>query len=199
VIWRLGVLLAASFSLTVAAAPSDATPSAPAASRIVDRATLENPNETPTRLPADETGFRPTAFTHWSLGLSAGTGPWTNDPALEKQEPFVSIWSKWEQACKPAPRGRVPLSPRGLQGGAAGLFGDWYTCSVPRRVLARIRAVFDSPVSFRLDHATATLKARAPVRAASFAVRTTAGKALAFASVNDAGKARVFVGANCTG
>jgi hypothetical protein len=193
VIWRLGVLLAAPFSLTVAAAPRDATPSAPVASRIVDRAfecvnakhrgwrkillkattgyrqegrwrwlataTVENPNETPTRLPADETGFRPAAFTHWSLGLSAGTGPWTNDPALEKQEPIVSIWSKWEQACKPAPRGRVPLPPRGLQGGAAG----------------------------------------APVRAASFAVRTTAGRALAFVSVNDTGKARVFVGANCTG
>jgi hypothetical protein len=167
--------------------------------RWLGTATLENPNEKPTPLPASEQGFPRTAFTQWSLGLAGGTGPWTLDPALPKQEPLVSIWSKWREACRPVPKRRVPLSPRGLDGGAADYFGDWYTCPAPRRVFARVRAVFGSPVSFRFDHATATLKARGPLRAGSLAVRTAAGKPLVFASVREDGKTRAFVAPSCTG
>jgi hypothetical protein len=228
VVQRLGVVLGAAFALAVVLVPSVASPSTSAAARVVDQAfecvnakhrgfrkirvtattgfrhegrwrwlgavTLENPNETPTRLSVDHT-----LFTQWSLGISAGTGPWTLDPALPKQDPAVSIWSKWKQACKPAPRRRVSLSARGLEGGAADYFGDWYSCPVPRRVFTRVRAVFASPVSFRFDQATATLKAPGPMRAGSLAVRTAAGKPVIFASVNEGGKTRVFVAPSCTG
>lgn len=221
------------FALAIVLAPSIASPSSPAATRVVDRtfqctnakyrgfrkirlfvttgyrhegrwrwlgaATLENPNEEPTPLPATESGFKPTAFTEWSLGVSAGTGPWTLDPALPRQEPAVSIWSKWKEACKPAPRRRVPLSVRGLEGGTADYFGDWYDCPVSRRVFARVRAVFGSPISFRFDHATATLKARGPLRSGSLALRTTAGRPLLFASVREDGKTKAFVAPSCTG
>jgi hypothetical protein len=167
--------------------------------RWLGAVTLENPNEKPTRLPENQLGFPQTAFTQWSLGISAGTGPWTLDPALPKQDPAVAIWSKWQEACKPAPRRRVPLSGRGLEGGAADYFGDWYSCPAPRRVVARVRAVFASPVAFRLDHATATLKARGPMHVGSIAVRTAAGKPIIFAAVNEAGKTRVLLARSCTG
>jgi hypothetical protein len=167
--------------------------------RWLAAATIENPNERPTRLPARPDGFRPVAFTEWSLGIAAGTGPWTTDPALPKQDPRVAIWSKWADACKPAPRSRVPLTRRGLEGGTADYFGDFYICAAPRRVFARVRAVFDSPTSFRMDHATATVRAPGAVRVASLAVRTASGKPLIFASVDAAGTAKAFTARTCTG
>jgi hypothetical protein len=107
-----------------------------------------------------------------------------------------SIWSKWARACKPAPNRLVPLSARGLSGGAASYFGDRYACPAPRRAYIRVRAIFRTPMSLRLDRRL-MLKTDVPVRQASFVVRTESGKPFAYASVNEAGKARLFTSPAC--
>jgi hypothetical protein len=91
---------------------------------------------------------------------------------------------------------RVPLSPRGLDGGAASQLREHYECVVPSRILVRIRAEFRSPTALLTRRGTqSTLK---PVRAGYLAARTEAGKPLAYAEVFESGKARLFVSANCT-
>jgi hypothetical protein len=101
-------------------------------------------------------------------------------------------------ACRPSGV-RVPLSTRGLTGGAAGPFGDSYECVTGRWVLLRVRVVFRSPARLRLDgrFIPRMREAREAVREGALAVRTRAGKALAYASAFDSGRARVFAAPSC--
>lgn len=96
---------------------------------------------------------------------------------------------------------RVPLSARGLTGGVASQLqgSDAYECVVARRVLIRVRAVFRAPATFRVRrsfgepiHETAT-----PAKDVQLAVRTQAGKPLAYARVSETGKATLFVAPGC--
>ncbi|MEX2645380.1 MAG: hypothetical protein WD249_03865 [Gaiellaceae bacterium] len=90
---------------------------------------------------------------------------------------------------------RVPLTTRGLSGGAADRFGDEHDCWTPRRVLLRVRGVFRSPVALRLGrpYGFPLLFARGTVLEAEFAIRTQSGRPIAYASVSrETGKARVF-------
>lgn len=89
---------------------------------------------------------------------------------------------------------RVALTSRGLSGGVADRFGDESDCWTPRRVLIRVRAVFRSPVTLRLGspYRFPELFARGKVKEASLAMRTPAGKPLAFATVSETGRARLF-------
>jgi hypothetical protein len=100
------------------------------------------------------------------------------------------------QQCR-ASRVHVPLSARGLMGGAADALGDSYECFPPRRVLVRVRAVFRSRTSLRLNSVTGHLFTRMPVREVFLAVRTSSGKPLAYAAASESGKARVFAAPSC--
>ena len=95
------------------------------------------------------------------------------------------------QGCTPSSV-RVRLSSRGLSGGSSAL-GDRYQCEVAARVLIRLRAVFQRPVTLRREQGGFTARGR--IATGSLAVTTLAGrKPIFFASVNDAtGKAQIFV------
>jgi hypothetical protein len=148
--------------------------------------------------------------------IQAGAGVWTGPPGLSSggrrsyggaslasmkvrpTEAGDSTLSINADACRPS-RVRVPLSARGLTGGAAGPFGDAFECFTGSRVLVRVRAVFHSAAVLRLDgrFIPRMRETREAVREAALAVRTRSGKPLAFASAFDSGKARVFAAASC--
>jgi hypothetical protein len=95
----------------------------------------------------------------------------------------------------------VPLTSRGLSGGAASIFEDEFGCPTPRRVLLHVRVVFAGRVALRLGSpipgGPRMWYAIAPVNAGSFAVRTLGGKPIAYATVANTGKARVFTRGSC--
>jgi hypothetical protein len=99
-----------------------------------------------------------------------------------------------QESCRPS-RTRVPLTAKGLSGGLADAFGDAYDCPAPRHVLMRVRATLYASAPIYRDGQF--LKTKANVRSAYIAIRTRAGKQLAFAAVFDSGKARLFTGPSC--
>ncbi len=90
---------------------------------------------------------------------------------------------------------RVPLSARGLTGGRAGPFSQRYDCFVPRRVLIRVRATFTRPPTF--FGAGGFLRTKAVVERAALAVRTPAGRRIAYATVSSSGKAVLMTARDC--
>jgi hypothetical protein len=100
------------------------------------------------------------------------------------------------ELCRPA-TARVPLSARGLDGGAADPFGDAYKCSVSRTVLAHVRAAFRSSAFLRRDPRSGARITRTPVRTASVAIRTQSGRPVLFATMLESGKARLFTAGAC--
>jgi hypothetical protein len=114
--------------------------------------------------------------------IAAGAGGPVADPA-----PPVSGF--WAIGC-PRARANVPLARGRLGGGRASQFTDRYQCPAPGVVLVRVRVEFARPVSVGS-------RTSARVRAASMAVRTTAGKPIAYADVHESGRARLFTASNC--
>jgi hypothetical protein len=100
------------------------------------------------------------------------------------------------KACR-ATSASVPLSARGLDGGAVDPFGDTYKCSVAKTMLVHVRAVFRSSAFLRLDPRSGARFTRTPVRTASLAVRTQSGRPVAFVTVLESGKARLFTSGSC--
>jgi hypothetical protein len=94
----------------------------------------------------------------------------------------------------------VALTARGLSGGAASVFGGEFGCSVPRRVVIRVRAVFSAPMTLRLGspYGFPLLFARGKVAQGFVGIRTPSGKAVAFMSVFSSGNARLFTSGRCT-
>src|SRR5918994_4015623 len=97
------------------------------------------------------------------------------------------------ELCNPT-RARVPLTAAGLRGGAAAPLGSELKCDVPRRVLVRVRAVFESRAVLRGKEFES---AHVPVREAKLAVRTVSGKPLAYATVSQTGQATLFTAKGC--
>ena len=97
-------------------------------------------------------------------------------------------------ACTPV-KARVPLSGTGLRSAAPGPLGASFKCTTPRRVLVRVRATARTAASYRQG---VFEKTRTPLQSGYLAVRTQAGKQLAFASVSDAGKTRLLTASRCT-
>jgi hypothetical protein len=95
--------------------------------------------------------------------------------------------------------GRVPLATEKLQGGATSSSGREFECETPSRVLVRVRGVFRSPATFETTRffGYPVLSASGEMTEASMAIRTQAGKPLAFASVHESGSARLFGGRGC--
>lgn len=92
--------------------------------------------------------------------------------------------------------GSVPLTPSGMQGGAAAPLGSEFECFAPKQVVVRVRAVLASPGALRSGEAFQT--AHVPIREAKLAVRTLTGKTLVYADVQEGGKARLFAAKGCT-
>lgn len=90
---------------------------------------------------------------------------------------------------------RVPLARTGLTGGQAGQLGEIFDCDVPRRVLVRVRAVFESPTTLK-GH-DIFLLTTTPVQEARLAVRTQSGKPLAYATVAASGRSTLHTGKGC--
>jgi hypothetical protein len=99
--------------------------------------------------------------------------------------------------CTPS-RARVALTTAKLEGGAAGP-SEEFECETPSRVLVRVRAVFRSAARLETnrDFGYPMLIAGGEVREASLAIRTPAGRPLAFASIHESGRARLFGGRGC--
>jgi len=94
-------------------------------------------------------------------------------------------------------RAKVPLSPRGLSGGAASQLGEELKCVTPKRVLLRTRTTFREPTTPELDRKAGWYGANARIERGQVAVRTLAGKPLVYGEVADSGKARLFTAKGC--
>jgi hypothetical protein len=100
--------------------------------------------------------------------------------------------------CTPT-RLRVRLTTKNLEGGSAGPSEREFECETPSRVLVRIRAVFRSRAALETnrDFGYPMLIAGGEVKETSLAIRTQAGRPLAFASIHESGRARVFAAPSC--
>lgn len=97
-------------------------------------------------------------------------------------------------------RTSVPLTPRGLDGSVASPFDDQWGCSVPPRVVLRVRAVFGerAPALRRGDPwGFPILFAHRPVREGSLVLRTPSGKAVALVRLLSSGKVQVLTSGSC--
>ncbi|MBA2641685.1 MAG: hypothetical protein H0U82_01995 [Actinobacteria bacterium] len=95
---------------------------------------------------------------------------------------------------------RIPLSRAGLSGGPASQLGDAYDCVAGSRVIVRVRGVFRGPTSLkpkRYAGGVTQLEAAGTVTQGYLAVRSGAGKPLAYAEVFESGKARLFTARGC--
>jgi hypothetical protein len=96
-------------------------------------------------------------------------------------------------------RSEVRLTTKGLRGGAVPSLGADATCETPRRVLLRVRAVFQRPVTPQtVNHfGFPQYSAMGDVVAATLAVGTLTGKLIAYLSVTGSEKARLFTLRTC--
>jgi hypothetical protein len=93
----------------------------------------------------------------------------------------------------------IRLSTGKLRSRPPGSLGREFTCRTPARVLIRVRAVFGAPTTLRRGrpYGWPALTAEGAVSQNSLAIRTQAGKPLAFASLSESGPARFFVARSC--
>jgi hypothetical protein len=100
--------------------------------------------------------------------------------------------------CVPA-KSTVKLTTKGLRGGLVPPLGAESTCETPRRLLLRVRAAFERPVTPQTvkPFGFPILSATGELERAALAVGTRAGKTLAYLSLTGAGKARLFTQRTC--
>jgi hypothetical protein len=98
--------------------------------------------------------------------------------------------------CLPASR-RIPLTKRGLRGGAVGARVVDFDCEVPRRVLIRLRALVAGPTALR-ERARLFRVTNAPARRGELVMATPGGRVLAYADVSETGRAALFTARTCT-
>jgi len=93
----------------------------------------------------------------------------------------------------------VALTTKGLRGGTVSQLGARTTCETPHRVLLRVRAVFERPVTTRITRRFGfpQLGASGDVVRAAMAIGTLTGRTIAYASVTGTEKARLFTLRTC--
>lgn len=139
---------------------------------------------------ADRSKWFALAYVHVGFAWVRAGSPEAEERSPVQQEETLLIYRTCRQSAL-----RVPLSPKGLSGGRASQLLESYECAAPRRIRLRVRAEFGSPTSLR---STPTAQwTRVPVKAGYLAVRTEAGKPLAYAEAFESGKARLFFTGNC--
>jgi hypothetical protein len=94
------------------------------------------------------------------------------------------------ELCRPT-TALVELSHTRLRGGTAGVQTRTYDCDVARRVLVRIRATTLVSAPLR-ERGRIFLATSAPIQRAELAVRTPAGKLLAYAAVDRSGRSHQY-------
>lgn len=148
-------------------------------------------------LPHASIGGRDISSYAWIVSGSPQPEPVGNEP--------VRAWN-WigvdAVRCKPA-RTKLPVSRRGLTGGAASQFrgSDEYDCTAASRILVRVTATLTRPVSLVRRRSNERLRyitpAGVPATSARLMVATAAGKPVALATVLETGKATLFVARGC--
>ncbi len=100
--------------------------------------------------------------------------------------------------CK-ATKTKLPLTTKGLRGGAFSPLATEFDCYAPRRVLLRIRGDFVKPTTLRTakPFGYPQLQALGATKQAELAVATLAGKPIAYASIAGAKTARLFTSTDC--
>lgn len=93
----------------------------------------------------------------------------------------------------------LKLSTKGMRGGVVPPLGSTATCETPRRVLLRVRAVFEEPVTPRTSERFGfpQLVAEGSVKKAALAIGTRSGKAIAYLSVTGTERAGLFTVRAC--
>jgi hypothetical protein len=99
------------------------------------------------------------------------------------------------ELCRPS-TARVELSHTGLRGGAAGTQIRTFECDLGRRVLVRLRATTLVSAPLR-ERGRIFLATSTPIRRAELAVRTPAGKLLAYAAVDRSGRSQQYASLRC--
>ncbi|MBM2821368.1 MAG: hypothetical protein HW413_114 [Thermoleophilia bacterium] len=137
-------------------------------------------------------------------GVSAGAPPPLPDPGATAQTRWLSINP---QLCEPT-TARTALSAKDLSGGPASQLrggahvgSDAYECTTRSGIIVRIRAVFRTATTLRVQRLFGqkwlTTATAAVIREAQLAVRTQSGRPLAYAEVFESGKARLFASRSC--
>lgn len=129
------------------------------------------------------------------LGWVAAGAPHPSPQGIDPPRP-EALGISASSGCK-AVRASIPFSTTGLTGGAPGQLGDRYKCPSPRRVLVRVRGVFRDPTSLRRNREWPQFTANGNVTQGQVAVRTEAGKPLAYGRVLQSGRAWLLTAANC--
>ena len=131
--------------------------------------------------------------------ISAGTPSASTTVDLDSQSfPVLSGGTLGVNSdlCRPS-KAAVPLTSAGLRGGAM-REGAFIDCPAPSRLLIRFRAIVQGSTALR-DRARIFQATNAAAREAKLAVRTPAGKRLAYAEVLQSGQTRLFAGKGCAG
>jgi hypothetical protein len=110
-------------------------------------------------------------------------------------QPTATLWINTKQ-CRLA-SARVAFSRTGLVGGAASMLQERHECPAPRQVFLRVRAVFRSRPSLRLDRDTGVQGTSTVVKSAYLAVRNQKGKPLVYGEVFQTGTTRLFRPRTC--
>lgn len=145
------------------------------------------------------TGSAATAVDNHLVWVAAGA-PSADATVISTRVGFTFPMRSWgtvavnREYCRTSPQ-RIPLSRKGLSGGAVGPFDDRWDCVPGRRVVVRVRAVLQTKTA--LSSYRGFLRTTVPVKSAKLVVATQAGKTLSYAEVFESGKSRLFVAPSC--
>jgi hypothetical protein len=100
--------------------------------------------------------------------------------------------------CK-ATKSRLPLTTKGLRGGAFSPFNTEFDCFTPRSLLLRVRGEFVRSTTLHTasPFGYPQLQAMGPTTQTELSLGTLEGKPIAYASIAGAKKARLFTSADC--
>lgn len=129
---------------------------------------------------------------------TGGTGLTVQTPVARLAAVFPSLLELSPRHCTRT-RAPVRLSAGTLKRRATGPLEETFDCAAPRRVLVRVRAMFHVPTVLESGRPWGypALTAEGEVREAALAVRTQAGRPLAFATVSESGNVRLFTARSC--
>ena len=96
-------------------------------------------------------------------------------------------------------RSKLPLTTKGLRGGAFSPLSTEFDCFTPRRLLLRVRGEFVRPTMLHSasPFGYPQLQAMGPTTQTELSLGTVKGKPIAYASIAGAKKARLFISIDC--
>lgn len=143
----------------------------------------------PKSLPTGKNAGGASVYTG-SAGASQMLAGLTAGPAYGR--PIGEVYYN-KTRCRVTPKS-IPLTSRGLPGPPVP-FDQYLRCPAGRRVLVRIRAALDRRVTWRATRNV--VRAKANSSTAALAVRTEAGRPIAFFTL-DSGKTKLWTAGGCT-